>query len=262
MTTYYENVVLLGANKTSPAGVPKPQDKGPIENLLGRTPMTTVDFVRMADFLSGFLRITSNRDKALKLIQYTLKLIIMRGKKSGPINGLKAAQNIASALSLARLIYRLGDWIHPITEELPGILQRNSIGLNLSFLESSMSFVNSVFDDLVTIDRCSKGEFPGFSEPVTTFLELSSTKLWLGTTLINLHMQLKRLTIEDIWKASKNTKIQDQLLTILKLSCDVVFCLYDINDIPRYKELPILAGMVAAFIGILKEVRKYRQKTA
>lgn len=125
-----------------------------------------------------------------------------------------------------------------------------------------MSLLNSLFDDLVTIDRCSKGEFPGFSEPVTSFLELWSTKLWLGSTLINLYFQLKKITVDDIWKAPKNTKIQDQLLTIVKLSCDVVFCVYDINEFPRYKEIPILAGMMAASIGILKEIRKYKQKTA
>lgn len=221
--------------------------------------MIVVDVIAVTDFLAAFLKIASNRDKLFKLIQYTFKLIIFNKKKIGKGDGLKAIQNIASALSLARLIYRLGDWIHPIADEIPSILKGNFDSTSLAFLESSMSFVNALFDDLITIDRCSKGEFPGFSKGTTEFLELWSTKLWLGTTLINLYFQLRKLSIKDIRNLAKK---QDQCLTITKLSCDVVFCLYDINEFPQYKELPIIAGMIAASIGIYKEIRKYRQKTS
>lgn len=213
--------------------------------------MIAADILVITNFLAPFLKITSNRDKALKVIQYTLKLVILRRKRSKNIEGLKAFQNIASALSLARLIYRLGDWIHPIYDELPAIIKGNIDYTSIGFLESSMSFVNAILDDLITIDKCSKGEFPAFSEHTTAFLELWSTKLWLGTTLINLYLQLKKISLTG------NYDRKVQLLTVSKLACDVIFCLYDINDFPRYKELPIIAGLLAATIGIYKEILKH-----
>ncbi len=196
-----------------------------------------------ADFLSLISRLivqVANRDKFLKIIQYSIKLYLLKFTSS---NGkeMVGIKNLASSLSLARLIYRLGDWIDPLESELSTCKLDNMY--SIAYWEAIISLLNALVDDLLCISKCTKGVFPDFSENRINYLELLSSKLWLSGILMNMIIQRRKL-----WSKYN----LDTVLAIAKLVCDAIFCLYDIYGWNTGREIPIISGIAAASIGLYR----------
>jgi hypothetical protein len=107
-----------------------------------------------------------------------------------------------------------------------------------------------VVDDLLCLNKATKGLWPIMSKSLRSSLDLWSSKLWLSSTLINMAILFKKMP-QDKLEAST-----DQKLAIIKMICDVVFCLYDIYGWEWMAETPIVSGIIAASLGILRSALK------
>lgn len=200
------------------------------------------------DVIVGLIKTVSNRDKFLKITQYYLKLRLL-----GPSGwtGKEAAgmKKLAATLSLARLVYRLGDWLDPLQE----LLEKDGTSLwDLHTLETMLSFLNAVVDDLLCLQKATGGFWPGLTGTEISHLDILSTKLWLSTICLNAFFLWKKMP-PQVWKAST-----DQKLAMAKHLCDTTFCLYDINDWQLYRSVPIVSGILAASIGITRSIIKLK----
>lgn len=203
------------------------------------------------DLVCKLITNVNNRDKFLKITQYLLKLYLLkyRGKETDTIKAMKA---LASTLSISRLVYRLGDWLVPLNDELLAAITLLRQGkfkdiLDLNIIEALFSFLNAILDDMICLNKSTKGLWPKVSTTQMDWCDLWSSKLWLYTIAINLHFQRKKL---------RKGYSKDAVLAIGKLVCDAIFCLYDIYGWNTGKEIPILAGLGAASIGIYRAALK------
>lgn len=198
--------------------------------------------------LARLIASVSARDKLLKLVQYAAKLYLMgaAGKEPRSLAGLRS---LVSALSLARLVYRLGDWAGPLADSLGGLAGGPAALRSLPLLEAVLSSLNCLLDDLVCLHRCTGGAWPPLSAAQQRALELASSHLWLATILINM-----RLTRPQLRPAGG----LDPPLAMAKLLCDAVFCLYDIHGWQRLRRLPVLCGILSAGLGAYRAARKIK----
>lgn len=192
----------------------------------------------LIDVLVRVIKFVSNRDKLLKIIQYTCKLIILKRRKTD----VQALRNLASALSLSRLVYRLGDWLDPLNELINGKCDNDPTVI----LENILSLANSILDDIVCLHKCTKGLLPNH---FVGFFELWASQIWLFTIIINLWRQLKG--------RQKAGWTMDRGLLLAKLSFDAIFCSYDIGWLAG-DTVPILAGLGAALAGASRAIIKLK----
>lgn len=193
--------------------------------------------------VAKLIKNVSNRDKFLKLLQYTMKLRLMKDTPTLNKNSVETMKGLASVLSLSRLVYRLGDWLDPLHDILA-----DGPTMSLSYCETVISFFNAVVDDILCLNKATKGLCPSLSSPLLSTLDLWSSKLWLSSIIINMTLLYR--------KTDKLEMTVDQKLAMTKLVCDAVFCLYDIYGWEWMTEVPIISGIVAASLGITRSALK------
>jgi hypothetical protein len=204
--------------------------------------------VEFKKFLA-FLKVTDNKDKLLKILQYICKLLVV-GKFSLRLADMKS---FAATLSLARKLGRLGNWV-PAVEELYELSKekRFSIDWSLRTISVLASFSNDLLDDWICLQR---GRLL-VKQPFLEKLDHWSTRLWFLNVSIDLHFALKKLM-----KAEKDKK-SDASLAAAKLSCDWLFCFWEIADWSSFggpaEYVPVFAGLSAACIGSVRGWRKLK----
>lgn len=195
--------------------------------------------------VAKLIKNVSNRDKFLKVLQYSMKIRLLKGTSSLNKETADVLRSLASVLSLSRLVYRLGDWLEPLHDVI-----NDGPKMSLPYFETIISLCNAAVDDILCLNKATKGLWPMMSKPLQSSLDLWSSKLWLSSTFINMAILFKKMP-QDKLKAST-----DQKLAMAKMVCDVVFCLYDIYGWEWMSELPILSGIIAACLGILRSALK------
>lgn len=207
----------------------------------------TLDF---AKFLA-FLKVTDNKDKLLKVLQYVCKLLVV-SKVSARTGDFKS---FASTLSLARKLGRLGNWL-PAIQEVHELSQEQEFTLEsaLKFISALTSLGNDLLDDWICLQ---KGRLLT-KQPYLDALDNWSTRLWFVNVSIDLHFAIKKLK-----KATNDQKSQlDPALAVAKLGCDWLFCFWEIADWSAHGGLaeyvPVFAGLSAASIGAIRGWRKLK----
>ena len=203
--------------------------------------------IEFKNFLA-FLKVTDNKDKLLKVLQYICKLLVV-SKFSLRVADMKS---FASTLSLARKLGRLGNWL-PAVEELHELSKEESASIDwaLHTISAVASLGNDLLDDWICLQ---KGRLL-VKQPFLEKLDHWSTRLWFINVSIDLHFALKKL------KKEKEKRL-DASLAVGKLGCDWLFCFWEIADWSAHggpaEYVPVLAGLSAACIGAIRGWRKLK----
>lgn len=218
-------------------------------NLKKKLPVANV--LKFSKILA-FLKVTDNKDKLLKVLQYICKLLVVSSFTARTTD----LKSFASTLSLARKLGRLGNWL-PALEELNELSKEadKSLKWTLQAISALSSLGNDLLDDWICLQ---KGKLL-VKQPYLDELDQWSTRLWFVNVSIDLHFALKKLQ-----KTSKDdpTKRTDAILTVAKLGCDWLFCWWEIADwsaaggVSEY--VPVFAGLSAACLGAIRGWRKLK----
>jgi hypothetical protein len=200
-----------------------------------------------------FVRQTDGRDKAMKLVQYSIKLVLWLALHQPRQTGLrKRFSALASALSTTRKVIRLGHWMESIQELIEWYKERPKASSHirrwlLDSLPPLVAFFNDIFDDIYCLCRIKC-----LPKPLEGPAERYANWCWFTSTLIDLYSNAK-----SQWKIQADIRAQRQLLksgsiqsdeqeiiktklatlqdkaywlrvTGGKLLCDLGFCSYDI----------------------------------
>lgn len=209
------------------------------------------DGVKFSKILA-FLKVTDNKDKLLKVLQYICKLLVVSSFTARTAD----LKSFASTLSLARKLGRLGNWL-PALEELNELSTETNKSLEwtLQTISALSSLGNDLLDDWICLQ---KGKLLT-KQPYLDELDHWSTRLWFISVSIDLHFAVKKLRKTPKEDSTKHT---DALLTVAKLSCDWLFCLWEIaawsaaGGISEY--VPVFAGFSAACLGSIRGWRKLK----
>lgn len=201
---------------------------------------------------SSFIESADGKDKFLKLLQYSLKIILQSNKNQNknfilkvlfarvslPEKRLKA---FVKVLSSSRKVLRLGNWAEALSELLRVTVHSFK---NQSFLEA-LELINEVFvglaadfvDDLYCLNSLGIVDIP--------WSDAWSSYLWLLGILIELFVMFKK------------GKFRDQPRIVAKLMCDLIFCVVDVIPCLEDQEsLQTLAGLCSGSLGALKLWKK------
>lgn len=214
------------------------------------------------DVIKLLLRQTEGRDKAMKVAQYILKLLLLKWK---PSTRRDKSKNIASQLSLARKLIRLMHWIDPLSL----ILKPPKHTTRYEYLGNCISLANDFSDDVVCLGTL--GLIPQRAISIATF---TSDRLWMLSIFMDLHDSITNYsrairllhgnTIDCKFDVAALPKTSSDLhaakITIMKLICDLAFCAIDVFTLKaRLGETPqVVAGFVAGVLGTGKMYIKIR----
>jgi hypothetical protein len=185
--------------------------------------------------LNSFCQSLAARDKGLKTVQYLAKILVQNRQIHSNFS------SFASNLSLARKIYRLLDW-------LPALLglcknydcKQRAIDALFELLDAFSSF----FDD-----ACCLYRLKAFSnERIYEFCNLYSTRLWLVCTVWRIHLASQ--------KTHKDTKLE-KTANLLKLWCDLGFCLYEVFENEWSPMFPLWCGLASGALGLGKQLKLF-----
>jgi hypothetical protein len=186
----------------------------------------------MALFIKSttLLDATDGRDKTLKVIQYTIKLVA--STQYAPL---------ISQLSMTRKILRLGHVLHP----LRSLLKEQEPINQFSHL---IGIANDISDDLICLSKLSLvpksvGEYCG---PLSDRLWFCSILLDLQELLSYYHRKKQDMTDQETFMVMVN---------VTKLLADLVFCSFDVFELTRKGYDPRIqstAALMAALLGTYK----------
>ncbi|CAO3633759.1 unnamed protein product [Mucor fragilis] len=181
---------------------------------------TRPHITKWASIIQRLLKELDGRDKAMKIIQYFIKILLHY-----KLVKAKHFSTITSHFSMTRKLLRLGTAIGPMRELSP---LKNSIPSTLITLNA---LVNNISDDVFCLYKLGV-----FGSKLGAISERISAYCWFAGILIDLRegavnmskLQAKAAIDKDKEAAELKQKIYVAEISIIKLLMDAVFCACDI----------------------------------
>ncbi len=209
-----------------PPTVPIPQTQRPESNYV--SPSRSVNALEL---FCATLLLTEGRDKVVKLLQYTSRLILLLS--SSPSKRLRP---FISQMSMTRKVLKLGHGVFPYQELTQKPITKNA------FIRAVVEFINDFWDDVYCLSRI------GFlrSKRLQDISEIWANRAWMMGIIMDLRVLMerrstmaKKLKEADEKKLlgvgileNQEQKMKRKLLTdaywidvsIVKLLADLGFC--------------------------------------
>lgn len=199
---------------------------------LQAAPSSSLDAVKI---LHDVLLVTEGRDKIVKLLQYTSRLIVLF-----PSAPSKRLRPFISQMSLTRKVIKLGHGIFPYIELRKGPLR------TLVLVRAVVEFLNDFWDDVYCLSRI------GFlkSPKIQRWSETWANRAWMMGIIMDLHAIMQRRKVmkvklatptekklldvggsihdEDRLKEQKRLAVEAYWIdvSIVKLLADLAFCCF------------------------------------
>lgn len=191
------------------------------------------------DLIVEILQKRDGKDKSIKIIQYTSKLIMRLGKTSMLHTtyskyGLESRLNpLARELSMFRKVIKLFDWVKTLRE-----IQEED---ELDWV-ALVDLYTEIMDDLYFFAKIGV-----LDKRLTERFARQADIGWYITIFANLYNKFKAPVKGKAWR-----------LDVTKLLCDFVFCTIDVFEIPADGSWQIVSGLASASVGYYKIWRKTR----
>lgn len=217
--------------------------------------------------IDGIIKLLNNKDgkdKSIKIIQYTAKLLIDFGSRKSTratfaCTGLqKNLDPLVSNLSTFRKIIRLGNCLTTAREiHKQGWFKAQAIDY--------IDLYNEIFDDLYLLLKI--GVIFGVKDTKRNkhwahIADREANRAWMAAIVINIYSELyKRRIIQSRKRLNKHTKQDEDALywsnvSIFKLLCDFAFCWIDFFDTDVDSSIPIITGLLSGVCGYCKTWHK------
>jgi Peroxisomal biogenesis factor 11 (PEX11) len=137
-------------------------------------PRRPVDAVKL---FCATLLLTEGRDKVVKLLQYTSRLILLLS--SSPAKRLRP---LISQMSMTRKVLKLGHGVFPFQELTQGPISKTV------FVRAVVEFMNDFWDDVYCLSRI------GFlrSKRLQDVSEIWANRAWMMGIMMDLHVLMER----------------------------------------------------------------------
>ena len=152
-----------------------PPQSGPIQYPTSiSTPLSALD---AAKILQESLLVTDGRDKVVKLLQYTSKLLVLF-----PWAPSKRLQPFISQMSMTRKVIKLGHGIFPYVELANGGLQ------TFVWVRAMVEIVNDFWDDVYCLSKI------GFlrSPKLQRWSEIWANRAWMTGIIMDVYVLIQR----------------------------------------------------------------------
>ncbi|PRT55069.1 hypothetical protein B9G98_02689 [Wickerhamiella sorbophila] len=189
------------------------------------------------DVIVEILQKRDGKDKSIKIIQYTAKLIMILGKTPAVSSayakyGLDARLSpLARELSMFRKVIKLFDWVKTLRE-----IQEDD---ELDWI-SLVDLYTEIMDDLYFYAKIGV-----LDKRLTDRFARQADIGWFITIFGNLYRKSQVSVKGKAWR-----------LDVAKLLCDLVFCTIDVFEIPADGSWQIVSGLASASVGYYKIWRK------
>lgn len=167
------------------------------------------------------------KDKTIKLIQYSCKLLLHVGVK----DDLQIMTRLASNMSLFRAMMRLGNWLEPSHS-----ISKGSKGEDL--VVDALDVCTAICDDIICLKKMGIVK----NKRVTAIADQQAAMCWFLAILFNL---------KNAYRKYKKDPTVINLVSFWKLFCDGMFCAVDVFDIPS-ELLSILSGFGSGILSYYK----------
>jgi hypothetical protein len=206
----------------------------------------------VVDIVLKTLSDKDGKDKSLKLIQYTGKLILWAGSTrrlhakfsqygiGGPIKPL------VTQLSMFRKIIRLGNWLKSLRE----IIKQ---GWTQTEIVDYIDLYTEIFDDIYLLVKIGvlAGNNPKRSKRWEHIADREASRGWFLSIIFNLYGELqKRKRVTDPQARRMST------ISTVKLLCDGVFCGVDVFELEVDSMVQICSGLMSGMLSYYKIFRK------
>ncbi|KAI8811927.1 peroxisomal biogenesis factor 11 [Cladochytrium replicatum] len=186
----------------------------------------TVSVLDTANVFRKILQLNDGRDKVLKVVQYTCKLLLHHAFIDASIHPVERTQKFVSALSTSRRLVRLFHALEPIrdlqehfsslrTGKSKPLTARQQIRRNLAIFASAIGIVNDISDDVVCFVKIGVLKNPATLARAT----IVSDRLWYTGIHIDVHEHLQQLydlnvTLEQLQKLARKERerIREELV--------------------------------------------------
>lgn len=225
------------------------------------------------------LTFTDGRDKSMKIIQYTLSLMMLTiFRKYKVLTGLhKSIEGTIAMFSDARKVVRLANFTGYFSK-LVYLLQGRGYHPQqplstidnkhypLLVLKIASEFLNAITDDLFCL-----GKFNVINKATGQYAKEWSYKLWWTSLSVDLYLNVlklnsanRKLTMSlkaekssnssvDGLKGPSSTELKSHLfnsqLNLIKTVADLIFCGYDLFRINKNKEFMQAAAILSGVLG-------------
>ncbi|KAI9294585.1 hypothetical protein K502DRAFT_324749 [Neoconidiobolus thromboides FSU 785] len=249
----------------------------PLQQLIASSGLNNVS--KLFNVIATTLTYTDGRDKSMKVIQYTLSVLmitLLRKKQmllehheriDGVMKMFGDARKIVRLMNFtsffAKLVYLLqGKGFNPNTAM--GAVEKENYGLIM--VKTTSEMINAITDDLFCLSK-----YKIVDSKFGTYVKTWSIKLWWTSLSIDLYLHVmkyfkikKEIEIQE--KGDKrDSLINNELHTIkvnfVKILSDMIFCGYDLFHINKNIEIMHFAGIVSGYIGYSRLFKKVYNST-
>lgn len=221
--------------------------------------------------LRKILLLNDGRDKVLKVLQYTAKVLLWGVLKDPKDVLYDKSKKLSTHFSIARKIVRLGHWLEPFNDTLDLYQQGLGIKSNMPASEQTarllapLNAVNSIVNDLLD-DIICLGKLGLLDKKWVEWASPLSDRCWFASLFIDIHENVLNTTkivqkLEIAPNEMRGELVQKlflQRVSLAKLGCDFVFCTIDVFELNERvgDGVQAVAGLTAAILGTLKLVIK------
>ncbi|KAI8909065.1 peroxisomal biogenesis factor 11 [Gorgonomyces haynaldii] len=211
------------------------------------------------------LQLNDGRDKILKVLQYTSKVLLWAYLKKGTLHD--KSSKLASQLSITRKCIRLFHWLEPIQEIIdiagdfsidPKLTRHAQSVKLLQPLSAINGIVNDLSDDIICIGKIGllDKQWVTKATPISDRCWFISIFLDVNEAVYGLRVAEEKLKLEKDPKKQKQIadKIYYQKVSLTKLMCDFIFCFIDVFQLgDKVNEgYQTVSGLCAALLGTYK----------
>jgi hypothetical protein len=245
-----------------------PPEKGML-SFPGKSPLPSVWLAQLLSptllpAVIKFLRLTDGRDKSMKLVQYTLKLLLMRYLLAPQHKGLRTHLSaLVSSFSTTRKITRLAHAIEPINELHSISLEGVPKGLSgyplfrwqLGVFSTLLGVGNDLLDDMYCLAKIKV-----LPAHIGDWAERRSLYCWFSSICIDVHENIaqqralarKIPLLPEEEQGAAAEKLYWVRLSLFKLLADGFFCSYDLSRATWSDEAYVGAGWLSGVLGTYK----------
>ncbi|KAI9229134.1 MAG: peroxisomal biogenesis factor 11 [Piptocephalis tieghemiana] len=217
-----------------------------------------------------FLKVSDGRDKTMKLVQYTLKLVLLSHLRSPKHELLRTRLSaLVSSFSTTRKILRLAHVLEPIEElretwvkgQPKGLRRYDLIRWYLGTLSAFLGVWNDLFDDIYCLAKIKV-----LSAQAGEWAERRSLYCWMGSIVLDVHenMAQQQVLTQRIHHLSKISpegdeerfKLENKLywlrISLVKFLADGFFCGYDLANASWSERAYITSGWFSGVMSTYK----------
>ncbi|RKP11961.1 peroxisomal biogenesis factor 11 [Piptocephalis cylindrospora] len=205
-----------------------------------------------------FLKVSDGRDKTMKLVQYTLKLLLLSHLRSSKHKVLRTRLSaLVSSFSTTRKILRLAHVIEPIEE----LRDTWVTGRPQGSLSAFLGVWNDLFDDIYCLAKIKvlSGRAGDWAERPSLYCWMASTILEIHENVAQQHDLSRRIhhlpkfaSEDDEERAKLEGKLYWLRISLVKFLCDGFFCGYDLANASWSERAYITSGWLSGIMSTYK----------